>query len=136
MTRATIFRPRPALCLLLATLLAVPTWAAAQTAETPRANQSRDRVPAPVTATGRSVDADWILQRLTQHGATSTPFVELRTSSMLKRPLQLSGEGRWVGGRLRFTGEARSAPEHQAALANLLNIIGRRQGDRSIITVG
>ncbi|MFL6585573.1 MAG: LolA-related protein [Luteimonas sp.] len=94
MTRATIFRPRPALCLLLATLLAVPTWAAAQTAETPRANQSRDRVPASVTATGRSVDADWILQRLTQHGATATPFVELRTSSMLKRPLQLSGEYR------------------------------------------
>ncbi|MEF3083449.1 LolA-related protein [Luteimonas sp. SMYT11W] len=94
MTRATNFRPRPALCLLLATLLAAPMWAAAQTAETPRANQSRDRVPAPVTATGRSVDADWILQRLTQHGATATPFVELRTSSMLKRPLQLSGEYR------------------------------------------
>jgi len=74
----------------------VPTWAAAQSADTaqPRANQSRDRVPAPVTATGRSVDADWILQRLTQHGATATPFVELRTSSMLKRPLLLSGEYR------------------------------------------
>lgn len=94
MTSATTFRPRPAIRLLLAMLLAVPTWAAAQTAETPRANQSRDRVPAPVTATGRSVDADWILQRLTQHGATATPFVELRTSSMLKRPLQLSGEYR------------------------------------------
>lgn len=74
----------------------MPTWAAAQSADTaqPRANQSRDRVPAPVTATGRSVDADWILQRLTQHGATATPFVELRTSSMLKRPLLLSGEYR------------------------------------------
>jgi len=71
-------------------------WAAAQSADTaqPRANQSRDRVPAPITATGRSVDADWILQRLTQHGATATPFVELRTSSMLKRPLLLSGEYR------------------------------------------
>jgi len=70
--------------------------AAAQSADTAqsRANQSRDRVPAPVTATGRSVDADWILQRLTQHGATATPFVELRTSSMLKRPLLLSGEYR------------------------------------------
>lgn len=75
-------------------MLAAPTWAAAQTAEVPRANQSRDRVPAPVTATGRSVDADWILQRLTRHGATATPFVELRTSSMLKRPLLLSGEYR------------------------------------------
>ncbi|MCD9006163.1 fatty acyl CoA synthetase [Luteimonas sp. XNQY3] len=94
MTRATISRPRSAVCLLLAALLAVPTWAAAQTAETPRANQSRDRAPAPVTATGRSVDADWILQRLTRHGATATPFVELRTSSMLKRPLLLSGEYR------------------------------------------
>ena len=35
-----------------------------------------------------------------------------------------------------FTGEASAAPDREAALSNLLNIIGRRQGVRSIITVG
>jgi general secretion pathway protein N len=50
--------------------------------------------------------------------------------------LQLSGSGRWIGSRLRFEGVASAAPEHEAALSNLLNIIGRRQGARSIITVG
>ncbi len=54
----------------------------------------------------------------------------------LEGSLQLSGTGRWVGSRLRFQGEASAAPEHEAALANLLNIIGRRSGARSIITLG
>jgi general secretion pathway protein N len=56
--------------------------------------------------------------------------------STLEGPLQLSGNGQWVGSRLRFTGEASAAPEREAALANLLNIIGRRNGARSIITIG
>lgn len=46
------------------------------------------------------------------------------------------GQGQWVGGKLQFNGEATCAPEHQAALANLLNIIGRRSGARSIIKLG
>ncbi|MCM2340007.1 type II secretion system protein N [Rhodoferax sp.] len=50
--------------------------------------------------------------------------------------LQISGSGQWVGGQLRFNGEASAAPEHQAALSNLLNLIGRRNGARSIIKVG
>lgn len=54
----------------------------------------------------------------------------------LEGSLQLSGTGRWVGSRLRFEGVASAAPEREAALANLLNIIGRRNGARSIITVG
>jgi general secretion pathway protein N len=54
----------------------------------------------------------------------------------LEGSLQLSGTGRWVGSRLRFQGEASAAPENEAALANLLNIIGRRSGARSIITLG
>ena len=58
------------------------------------------------------------------------------TLSTLEGALQLSGTGQWVGQRLRFAGEARAAPEREAALANLLNIIGRRSGARSIITVG
>lgn len=58
------------------------------------------------------------------------------TLSTLQGHLQLSGSGQWVGQRLRFTGEATAAPDREAALANLLNIIGRRSGARSLITVG
>ncbi|MBP9905616.1 MAG: type II secretion system protein N [Rhodoferax sp.] len=54
----------------------------------------------------------------------------------LSGQLQLSGRGEWVGGKLRFVGEASSAPESQAALSNLLNIIGRRSGERSFIKLG
>jgi general secretion pathway protein N len=70
--------------------------------------------------------------RFTLAGAT-TPELRLAT---LGGPLQLTGHGQWVGNRLRFDGEASSTPESQAALSNLLNIIGRRSGARSIIKVG
>jgi general secretion pathway protein N len=50
--------------------------------------------------------------------------------------LILSGSGQWAGSRLRFEGAATAAPERAAALNNLLNIIGRRDGARSIISVG
>lgn len=56
--------------------------------------------------------------------------------STLQGHLQLTGNGQWVGQRLRFAGEASAAPDREAALANLLNIIGRRSGARSLITVG
>lgn len=49
--------------------------------------------------------------------------------------LQLSGSGSWAPD-LRFRGEARAAPGSEAALANLLNIIGRRQGAASLISIG
>lgn len=70
--------------------------------------------------------------RLTLVGGPS-PVLDLRT---LDGSLQLSGSGRWNGGQLQFSGEARAAPERADALANLLNIIGRRDGARSIIKVG
>lgn len=50
--------------------------------------------------------------------------------------LQLTGSGRWNGDALRFDGEASAAPGREDALSNLLNIIGRRQGARSLITLG
>ena len=59
--------------------------------------------------------------------------VQLQT---LQGSLQLSGAGQWVGGRLRFEGEATAQPDRQDALNNLLNIIGRRDGMRSIIKLG
>lgn len=50
--------------------------------------------------------------------------------------LRLSGSGRWTGTRLRFSGEASAAPGREDAMSNLLNIIGRRDGARSIINLG
>jgi general secretion pathway protein N len=70
--------------------------------------------------------------RITLLGGT-VPSLRLDT---LEGSLQLAGSGQWVGRRLRFQGEASAAPEREAALANLLNIIGRRTGPRSIITIG
>jgi len=63
----------------------------------------------------------------------AAPTLQLST---LRGALQLSGQGQWVGNKLRFVGEASSAPESLSALSNLLNIIGRRDGARSIIKVG
>jgi general secretion pathway protein N len=64
---------------------------------------------------------------------TPTPGLDLST---LQGPLLLSGQGQWVGQRLRFTGEARAAEGHEAAFDNLLNILGRRQGARSLLSLG
>jgi general secretion pathway protein N len=66
-----------------------------------------------------------------QGGPTTT--LKLQT---LSGSLQMSGSGRWVDSRLHFQGEASAAPEHLEALSNLLNILGRREGARSIIQVG
>ncbi|MDR2298945.1 MAG: type II secretion system protein N [Comamonas sp.] len=62
-----------------------------------------------------------------------SPRLQLST---LTGDLQLSGQGQWVDSRLHFNGEASASPEREAALSNLLNILGRRQGARSIITFG
>lgn len=51
--------------------------------------------------------------------------------------LQMQGQGEaGATGRFRFRGEAQAAPGSETALNNLLNIIGRRQGARSVITIG
>lgn len=63
----------------------------------------------------------------------AAPTVQLQT---LQGALQLSGSGQWVGSRMRFSGEASAAPDREAALSNLLNIIGRRQGAKSLISLG
>ena len=64
---------------------------------------------------------------------TATPSLQLST---LHGPLLISGQGQWVGQRLRFTGEASAQEGHEAALSNLLNIMGRRQGSRSLLSLG
>lgn len=63
----------------------------------------------------------------------SRPRLTLQT---LDGALRLTGDGEWLASGLRFRGEASAAPGSEAALANLLNIIGRRQGARSLIAIG
>ena len=70
--------------------------------------------------------------RITLNGG-SPSTLQLDT---LEGALQLTGSGQWVGSRLHFSGTASAAPDREAALSNLLNIIGRRSGARSIITIG
>ena len=59
--------------------------------------------------------------------------VQLNT---LDGALLLSGSGQWTGARLRLRGEARAAPGQEAALQNLLNLIGTRDGARSVLSIG
>lgn len=70
--------------------------------------------------------------RITVAGG-ATPNLQLDT---LEGSLQLNGSGQWVGSRLHFTGAATAAPGSEEQLSNLLNIIGRRSGARSIISIG
>jgi general secretion pathway protein N len=71
--------------------------------------------------------------RLQLATADSIPRLTLAT---LEGALRLSGGGEWLASGLRFRGEATAAAGSEAALANLLNIIGRRQGARSLIAIG
>ncbi len=73
---------------------------------------------------------------ITTAAAPSTG-IELKLSTA-SGSLLLTGQGQWQGSgqRLHFQGEASAAPEHEAALNNLLSIIGRRQGARSLLSWG
>jgi len=50
--------------------------------------------------------------------------------------LQISGAGGVTPTGVRFRGEARASDATPGTLDNLLNIIGRREGDRSVISIG
>ena len=58
------------------------------------------------------------------------------TLDTLEGSLQLTGSGQLLNGRVRFKGEASAAPDAEAALSNLLNILGERQGVKSILKMG
>ncbi|MBK1686752.1 type II secretion system protein N [Rubrivivax gelatinosus] len=70
--------------------------------------------------------------RLTLAGG-EVPRLTLATQ---QGPLLLSGDGQWSGRGLRFRGEAAAAPGSEPVLNNLLNIIGRRQGTKAVISIG
>lgn len=58
------------------------------------------------------------------------------TLETLEGSLQLHGSGQIQNGRVHFNGEASAAPDAQAALSNLLSILGQRQGAKSILKMG
>jgi general secretion pathway protein N len=75
--------------------------------------------------------------RFTVTADAANPGVSTLRLSTLEGALQLSGVGVLnSGGKSRFTGEAGAAPGREEALNNLLNIIGRRNGARSVLTIG
>ncbi len=61
------------------------------------------------------------------------PALQLQT---LDGSLSLSGSGQLTGTRWSFLGEASAAPERASALGNLLNMVGRRRGAKSVISLG
>ncbi|TXI20613.1 MAG: type II secretion system protein N [Roseateles sp.] len=75
--------------------------------------------------------------RLSLTADTANPGVSQLRLSTLEGALQLYGQGTLsASGKSRFVGEASAAPGREEALNNLLNIIGRRQGARSVLTIG
>ena len=74
--------------------------------------------------------------RLTLRGDAARGDAASLTLVTIDGALRLSGQGEWTGNGLRFRGEAQAAEGSEPALNNLLNIIGRRQGARSIISIG
>lgn len=74
--------------------------------------------------------------RLSLAGDASGSGASQITLSTQQGALQLSGNGTLGPSGVRFRGEARAAPGEEAPLANLLNIIGRRDGARSVISIG
>ncbi len=74
--------------------------------------------------------------KLTLTGDAATPGTSQLSLSTQDGALQLSGQGTLGPGGVRFRGEASAAASNEAALSNLLNIIGRRDGAKSVITIG
>ncbi len=74
--------------------------------------------------------------RLTVSGDAAGGEATALQLSTTSGALLLSGSGQWVASKLRFTGQASAAAGSESVLANLLNIIGRRQGALSVISIG
>jgi general secretion pathway protein N len=60
---------------------------------------------------------------------------QLQLQTLAGSALHLQGNGQLLP-RLQWQGEASATPGFELALDNLLNIVGRRQGARSMITIG
>ena len=73
--------------------------------------------------------------RMNLRGDPSTGSAAVNLSTT-EGPLRLTGQGQWTDSGLRFRGEGRADEGQEEALSNLLNIIGRRQGALSVISIG
>jgi general secretion pathway protein N len=74
--------------------------------------------------------------RMSITGDAANPGISALMLTTQDGALKLSGNGTWGPSGVRFRGEARASDNEQAALSNLLNIIGRRDGARSVISIG
>jgi general secretion pathway protein N len=74
--------------------------------------------------------------RLTVAGDPAAPGTSTLTLTTQSGALLLTGTGSLGAAGMRFRGEASASAENEAALNNLLNIIGRRSGARSVISIG
>ena len=70
---------------------------------------------------------------LSAQGADAAPTLQLKT---LEGPLQLTGSGQWTGAAWRFRGDAVADPASEAVLDSLLNLLGQRQGNKSVLSWG
>ncbi|SCC95853.1 conserved hypothetical protein [Thiomonas sp. X19] len=66
------------------------------------------------------------------HGDGANAGIDLSTRS---GPLILAGHGVWNGQRLQFDGTARAGAGQEQALANLLSLLGQREGDHVRISL-
>ena len=74
--------------------------------------------------------------RMSLSGDAANPGISQLLLTTQEGALQLSGTGTLGPAGMRFRGEARASTAEEAALSNLLNIIGRRDGARSVISIG
>jgi len=74
--------------------------------------------------------------RMSLSGDAANPGISQLSLITQDGALKLSGTGTWGPAGVRFRGEARAGSGEEAALSNLLNIIGRREGARSVISIG
>jgi general secretion pathway protein N len=111
----------------------------------------------------RGLEVRWVEQRLQVAGQASLGLIDLSSRLSTLHPmgsyrlqlqgndgsrplrvqldtlnghLHLQGQGEWTGERWRFQGEASASPAHEAALSNLLNVLGQRQGNKALLTMG
>lgn len=74
--------------------------------------------------------------RVSVSGDATNPGISQVSLSTQEGALNLTGSGTMDQAGFRFRGEARARADAEAALSNLLNIIGRRDGARSVISIG
>ncbi|WP_449369686.1 type II secretion system protein N [Thiomonas sp.] len=90
------------------------------------------RIDLPDVASRLSVVAPIGSYTLSITGQGADAQVDLRSD---QGPLLLQGKGVWNGQALQFLGTGRAAPGNEAAMANLLSLLGRREGDHVRIAI-